>query len=1161
MENASYFVDGKTNKPIILLFSRSWNNKFETVTHRVENFVPYMYAPANETNIELPPNCYYDSESVLDAKGREVVKVFVDIPNRVRDIRDNYSFTDMSDFLFEKRFLVDYKIKYAYTWDGQRPYPVEVEGILEPRILFYDIENLSRDGKFPDASNAVYPTCMIQVGDSYTEDNYLFTCCGIPQTKFKGHIACHNEHEMFKTFLEYIKMINPDLIVGWFSSGYDLPYLIKRAVNIGTRLNGFSRIKMPFRNFDPKKNKWMCKASGRSILDMRDAFKKKTAVEAQRESYALKSIAASFGFTYRDYGPTIHKLFENEDWETLLQYGLNDVLALRLIEKKSGLYSFYESLRKFTGCFMDDVIHTSIPIESMLLHRGIRAMPRKATFNEDDKSKFKGAVVHKPPVGIHHRTISLDIAALYPNVLYGYSLSPDIDGLVAIVAKEILDERERLRTMRKANPDNINIYYEETSVKVVANALYGNLGSKAFRLYDESKAAEVTKRGREINLMLKAEVERLGYKVLTGDSICGKSKLKVYDSTGEWKYINIEDLFINVDTTSDDGKEYCILNDVYVESINNDGKIVLDRIKCVMRHKSKKEIYRIRNSNSKYIDVTEDHSICVYNNKKYDKYADQKDRIVSCKSSEIGVKYKSVIIKRKSIHNKIISKNYDKRLYEYMGYHLGDGTLKFYNYKKNNGEISNYIKGISISFCGHKKEFQNYFVEFLIRSNYISGIGKYSKNDRYEFTGSSKFAKFIFENIGHKHNKTVPEFMFYESDENICSFIRGLFSADGTVLFRNNRPILRLTSIIENVVKDVSELLLNVGIVSNYFKENSENNYNGRKSGTFSYHLIISDIQKFIDKIGFLQSLQNEKLISKGIFQHKVDSELDWSFSSTTSKSEKLGVIDDYVYDLTTVNTHKFFANNILCLNTDSLFINEVKTIEEGLSLEKHFNEFLEKFSIESGSRVIFKLKFEKYFDTLMFKFKKNGDAAKKKYMGKLIWEEGKHKEVFHDTGTELTRSDSSRITKEILGTFLDYVLMKDDIEGARKYIKESYENIKNGKNVDIYDISIPKEVRSVMKTDGTKNKSPWISGKENSITYFNHYINEGEKPRLIYVTKEPYVFCIDEDLDIGEWKNFIDWKMVLEKTVTDKLRTYTDAAGINWDEVIHGQTNLMNFM
>jgi len=762
MENAGYIVDYKTNKPIIMLFSRNYKDKYKTITHKVYGFEPYFYCPANETDKEdpdrykLPPKCRYDDEIVIDALGREVRKVIVDIPNRVRDIRDNYSFTDMSDFLFEKRFLVDYKIKYAYTWDefNNRPTPVEVEGILEPRIVYYDIENLSKDGGFPGAEEAKYPVCMIQVKDSYTKKHFLFTS-GVPQTKFEGHIACKNESELFKVFLEYIKDINPDVISGWWSSGYDLPYLIKRAYNLGLNFNGFGRINRPFRNFDIKKNEWRSKAPGRSTLDMKEAFKKKTAVDAQRETYALKSISALYGFEYKDFGPTINKLFEDEDWETLLQYGLNDVLALELIDEKAGLFSFFEGLRKFTGCFLDDVLHTSLPIESILLHKNIKPMPRKSIFVESDKSKFEGAIVHKPPAGIHHNVITIDIAALYPNVLYGYSLSPDVDGLVPNTLREIMDERERLRALKKLNPSDINIFYEETAIKIVANAFFGTIGSKSFRLFNEEIAGTITRKGREINLMLKEYAEKLNLNVIAGD--------------------------------------------------------------------------------------------------------------------------------------------------------------------------------------------------------------------------------------------------------------------------------------------------------------------------------------------------------------------------------------------------------------TDSLFLTEVKTIDEGLEYEKLFNDFLEKFSIETKSKVIFKLKFEKFFRTLMFKFKKDGEPAKKKYIGNLIWEEGKDCNELYDKGTELTRSDNSKITKEILETFMDLLLMKDDSENAKKYIKESYDRVKNG-NVDVFEISIPKEVRKANAS------GPWQEGKDNTIKYLNHHITEGEKPRLIYVTKEPYKLCIDEDLDIGEWKNYIDWKLTLEKTVTDKLKTYVEAAGMDWDAIVHGQKSLTDF-
>jgi hypothetical protein len=58
--------------------------------------------------------------------------------------------------------------------------------------------------------------------------------------------------------------------------------------------------------------------------------------------------------------------------------------------------------------------------------------------------------------------------------------------------------------------------------------------------------------------------------------------------------------------------------------------------------------------------------------------------------------------------------------------------------------------------------------------------------------------------------------------------------------------------------------------------------------------------------------------------------------------------------------------------------------------------------------------------------------------------------------------------------------------------------------------------------------------------------------------TREPDVFCIDEDLtDLGDWNAKVDWDTMLEKNVTKKIKSYLEAAGLNWNSIIHGQQDL----
>ena len=110
------------NNPIVYFYSRNFHNKLESTTHKFSGFRPYFYAPANESP-KLPPGCEYNDEVELDCMNREVRKVYTDVPATVRRIKESgiFSFTDMADFLFEKRFSVDHGIYYAYKLVNNKP--------------------------------------------------------------------------------------------------------------------------------------------------------------------------------------------------------------------------------------------------------------------------------------------------------------------------------------------------------------------------------------------------------------------------------------------------------------------------------------------------------------------------------------------------------------------------------------------------------------------------------------------------------------------------------------------------------------------------------------------------------------------------------------------------------------------------------------------------------------------------------------------------------------------------------------------------------------------------------------------------------------------------------------------------------------------------------
>lgn len=527
---STYTVEN--HQPVVILFSRNYNNPIESVSHKFYGFEPYFYVPAKiPSGISSNLIKRIEDDIYIDALGREVRKVVTYLPSDVPKVRDLFEWTDMADFVFDKRFLVDKHIKYAYQVIDGEPVPVEVPNAMLPRVTYCDIEVVSPPGIFPDPKVAAFPIITIQVMDSITKKIAVFTSDVVPQTDDETHYVCKDEKDLIKTFCLYIKHNDPDIIGGWNFEQFDIPYLINRAANIGVSLVGLARQGSCKCEFSEATGDFRIRVGGRAILDMMAAFKKYSIGMGQRESFGLKSVIGdhelldhvdkdgnvikSYAFEYPDLGIMLEQVMEDKRYVDLINYCKNDVIALQHIDESLGLYMYFESIRFVAGSKIMDGLFNSKVIEMLLLHDGIKPMPTRVYSNKETE-KFPGALVVTPNAGIHEWTTTVDVSALYPNIMVGFNISADIDGVIVKAMKRIMELREHYRSLKKQGVKGADAL--DSATKAVANSFYGVTGSPAFRLYNRENALFVTSTGQEINRFIQSECVKLGKTVLYGDT-------------------------------------------------------------------------------------------------------------------------------------------------------------------------------------------------------------------------------------------------------------------------------------------------------------------------------------------------------------------------------------------------------------------------------------------------------------------------------------------------------------------------------------------------------------------------------------------------------------------------------------------------------------------
>mgnify|MGYP001593690366 CR=1 FL=1 len=458
-----------------------------------------------------------------------------------------------------------------------------------------------------------------------------------------------------------------------------------------------------------------------------------------------------------------------------------------------------------------------------------------------------------------------------------------------------------------------------------------------------------------------------------------------------------------------------------------------------MRHECNKKMYRISFTNNWHIDATEDHSLIGYQSDRFDKSIAKKEnpltRLIEIKPDEIKKKVNSIISMKKIPYENTISKDYPKEVYEFMGYFIGDGS--FMRNKEHQRHNKDYY--LRLSLGKDNDEVFEKLINPLIKEGYIKSYW-WSKSRKGDLTiNGLKLVNIISKNCRDENGKKIiPSWLFEEKEENIASFLSGLFSEDVCVMIRNNAPIIKYTSIYDDYIKIVRKLLYRMGVSHSVFRENTINKYKDKlknktfSSGSQSKNIILKNREEFINKIGFLLDRKNK------LSQIKTDSKRNKSiknFDFELQSAKKIEIIPSpkYVYDIEVEDNHKFFANYILVHNTDSL------SLEMNKKTNSQALEFLKKINGELPG--IMELELEDFYKRGIWVTTRKGEfGAKKKYA--LINHEGKMK----IRGFETVRRNWCNLARDLQNKVLEKILKDGNEKTALEITKQLIKQIKERK-------------------------------------------------------------------------------------------------------------------
>ena len=299
-------------------------------------------------------------------------------------------------------------------------------------VYTIDIETETERG-FPDTQYPQETIQLITIKD--TQHNKIITWGLRDFNNDVEHLEYRRfdtEQGLLKDFIVWWQQNYPDVVTGWNSRYFDLPYIYNRMVQVvgqtlANKLSPWGRVRVAEdKQFGTKdKTRIKVQIAGIADLDYLELYRKFT--YSAQESYRLDYIAnAELGERKLENPGTSFKDFYTNHWDTFVRYNIRDVELVDKIDAKMKLMELALTIAYAAKVNYEDVFGPvkvwDIIIYNYLNERNIVVPPRKPGIKA---VSYEGAYVKDPLVGRHYNTVSFDLNSLYPMLICQYNMSPE----------------------------------------------------------------------------------------------------------------------------------------------------------------------------------------------------------------------------------------------------------------------------------------------------------------------------------------------------------------------------------------------------------------------------------------------------------------------------------------------------------------------------------------------------------------------------------------------------------------------------------------------------------------------------------------------------------------------------------------------------------------
>jgi len=264
---------------------------------------------------------------------------------------------------------------------------------------------------------------------------------------FNDTFMFEREEDLLQAFLEVIE--DADVLSGWNSEGYDIPYTILRITRILSkddtrRLCLWDQLpkQREFERFGAEQTTF--DLIGRVHMDYMQLYRKYTYEE--RHSYSLDSILDYEGLGSKTvYEGTLDQLY-NQDFKKFIEYNRQDVRGLAQIDQKLQFLDLANKIAHENTVLLPTTMGAVAVTEQAIINeaheRGVVVPDRKKDLSTEEM-QAAGAYVAHPKRGMHDWIGSVDINSLYPSVIRALNMGPEtIAGqLRPIMTDQMIKER------------------------------------------------------------------------------------------------------------------------------------------------------------------------------------------------------------------------------------------------------------------------------------------------------------------------------------------------------------------------------------------------------------------------------------------------------------------------------------------------------------------------------------------------------------------------------------------------------------------------------------------------------------------------------------------------------------------------------------------------